>query len=549
MPKCFALHRIGLGILLSAALAPAAMAEEMRPEPRPGTGKTLSTEIAVGKAPDGKPVPSSRMSEVDEETTRLVHERWKHLYKTMNRSHRFNPMPVEVPPEQIRPWTPPTDSGVRRGTDPIRLEVNGTPSTVTASASAVVNEPSVAAVDDRVFYTANWFAAESVDGGDTWTYVNPYTGPFPEPAGQTFCCDQQVHHDRTSNALFWLQQLIPDTSTDEGSQRINVDQDSNGTWDCFYDVTPQDAGFADNTFPDYPDFSVSNGHLFVTSNIFGSGGGGFHGAFVARLPLADITACNKTTVDFHTETTFGSFRTTQGAGDTMYFADVVSQTSIRIWTWPDAASAPTTVARTINAFLSGTRTCTDPGGRNWCQSIDGRIMGGAVAGNRVAFLWVAQQNPGGGFPFPYSQGVILNAADNLQVLEQPLIWSNDAAWVYPSLATNANGDFGGTVMWGGGTFYPQCSAFLVDDANGDSFSPLEHELVIAGTTSSTVNRSGDYLATRVFPSNDEVYAGTCFSYTTPGDAESRYVLFGRQSDFSTSEIFVDGFESGDTSAW
>ena len=145
--------------------------------------------------------------------------------------------------------------------------------------------------------------------------------------------------------------------------------------------------------------------------------------------------------------------------------------------------------------------------------------------------------------------MILDTSNDLAVLEQPLIWSNDAAWIYPSLAANADGGFGGTVLWGGGTFFPRCSAFLVDAQNSDTWAPLEHEIVLTGPGNAGGNRSGDYLSTRAYSSNEKVYSGTCFAYPQDGVGESRYVLFGRESDFVDAEIFSDGFEGGATAAW
>ncbi|MEO1082826.1 MAG: hypothetical protein AAFY88_01150, partial [Acidobacteriota bacterium] len=513
------------------------------------SSKTLRKRVVVKKADDDKPVPNLSMG--DPGSVTVQEERWLSLRDSINRPHRSDALLSEVAPEDIRPWQPPTSAGVSsaRGGDPLALQVNGTPSSA-PGAPSVVNETSVAAVGDYVFYTANWYAAASTDGGETWNFVNPSAGPFPEPPGEDFCCNQRVHHDIPTNTTFWLQQMIPDTSP-TGTQRVNVDLNTDGSWDCFYDLTPEDADFGVGNYPDYPDVAVSKGHLFVTSNVFaGTGDGAFQGAFVARLPLPDVTRCQSTMADFHTETGFGSFRTTQGAEDTMYFADHESTTSIRVWSWPDASAAPTSVSRTTNAWSNGTRNCIDPSGLNWCGFIDARLFGAAVGGDRVAFLWTPEENPAGGFPFPYTQGIVLDASNDLAVLEQPLIWSTDAAWIYPSLASNSNGDFGGTLLWGGGSSFPNCSAFLVDDVNGDAWAPFEHEVVIAGGGGAAgTNRSSDHLSTRVYASNDKVYAGSCFGYPSMGVGESRYVLFGRANDFLDIGIFADGFESGDFSAW
>ncbi|NER00413.1 MAG: hypothetical protein F6K30_27575, partial [Cyanothece sp. SIO2G6] len=64
----------------------------------------------------------------------------------------------------------------------MQIKVNSAPSSVVPDGlSAAVNEPSVVASGDYVLYTANWFAAASDDGGASWTFVNPFDGPFAEP--------------------------------------------------------------------------------------------------------------------------------------------------------------------------------------------------------------------------------------------------------------------------------------------------------------------------------------------------------------------------------
>ncbi|MEM6793437.1 MAG: hypothetical protein AAF725_05615 [Acidobacteriota bacterium] len=537
---------------IGVSVLTAGLAWAETPEEEISQSRTVSTLIVPGKAE--QPVPNSSLKEMDIESLEKVFENWKKLLGRVNKSHRRAPLPT-TPTDfsQITPWAAPsvtsaTEANRGGATNPLRVDVNSTPSTVNPGSSSVVNEPSVAAAGDYVFYTANWFAAASTDGGTTWSLVNPFTGPFADPPGARFCCDQQAHYDPASNSIFWLQQMIPNSNANEGVQRVNVDQDANGTWDCHYDVTAVDAGFTPLNLADYPDFSVSAGNLFVTSNVFRNGGG-FIGAFVARLPLAEITTCAPATVDFHTETGFGSFRTTQGAGDTMYFADHETTQSLRVWSWPDADANATFVSRATTPWSNAGRSCPDPNGRNWCGSIDSRLFGAALAGDNIAFFWTPAQNPSGGFPFPYSQGIVLDTSDSLAVVDQPLIWSDDAAWTYPSLAGNSQGGFGGTVLWGGGTHFTQCSAFLADSVNSFSFNPLEHETVTAGTSGPSINRSGDYLGTRVYSPNDRIFAGSCFEYQTTTAGTSRYLLFGRDLDFNGGLIFEDTFDSGGTGNW
>src|SRR5216684_2877464 len=43
-----------------------------------------------------------------------------------------------------------------------------------------VGEPSVSAANAVVMYTGNWYAARSVDGGQAFQYIDPFTS-FPDP--------------------------------------------------------------------------------------------------------------------------------------------------------------------------------------------------------------------------------------------------------------------------------------------------------------------------------------------------------------------------------
>ena len=513
----------------------------------PSTGKTGHAVLEPQKAES--PVPNSSMSFADQETIDAVRARWERLRKTINRPHRHRPLESDGKALPAAPWMPPTSLGLPDKVDADAFEIRTNTNPTTAAPigfASTVPEPSVAAGHDYVFYTANWWAAASTDGGALWTYVNPYTGPFAEPPGQSFCCDQQAIYEPGSESVIWLQQLIPTSSTDNGTQRLNVDLDADGTWDCNYDVNPQILGFANASFPDFPDLALSDQYLYMTSNVFSSLTSSFLGAFVVRLNLANVVNCQPASFDYYSDVSFGAFRLTQGASSIMYFADLETLSSIRVWTWPDANLAPTFVTRAVTAFLNTARSCPGPDARDWCGFIDARIQGAAVAGDLVAFFWVPSQNPGAGFPYPYTQGVVLDAALGLAVDSEPLIWSSSIAWVYPSAAANAAGGFGGTIMAGGGALYPSCVAWLADAANGFTFGPLENSLVILGSSGPSSNRSGDYLTTRVYHPYDQAYASTCFAYPTPSASEDHFVLFGRLGAFP---IFTDGFESGNTSAW
>ena len=76
-----------------------------------------------------------------------------------------------------------------------------------------VGEPSCSINGDVVFYTGNWYAAVSVDGGKTFKFIDPNNMAQPaDPAGVTFCCDQVVNYiPPPVDTFVWLLQYGPRT--------------------------------------------------------------------------------------------------------------------------------------------------------------------------------------------------------------------------------------------------------------------------------------------------------------------------------------------------
>jgi hypothetical protein len=461
---------------------------------------------------------------------------------------------VNLDPSVLVPRNPPVDLGRQEGlvVGPV-LYVNTSPSdAVSVSARSEVHEPAVAAAGARVFYTANWYSATSSDGGENFSYVNPYPGPFPSPVGESFCCDQTMAHDPGSNTIFWLQQFMPNNwagSTDTGTQRINVDRHSDGVWDCAYDISTTLVGFSANTWFDYPDLTVSSNYLYHSSNTFTypNPNFGWAGGYVGRYPLSELASCSTPlTIDAYTSSS-GSFRFSRGAETTMYFASHQSNTALRVWNWPDAAPGPTSVLKTVAGWSNASRSCPGPDGRNWCGSHDGRIQSGFLAGETLGFVWTPSQ--GGSFPYPYVRISTLDAANDLTPIDDIDIWSPDLAYMYPSVAVNSAGQLGGTVMWGGGDAnYPSCSAWVAESPTEGGLVPLAHTLSIAGNfgAQNGDGRSGDYTMSEVYYPDASQFVGSCFAYPTLGRGASTYIRFGRTA---AAEVFTDGFESGDTSGW
>ncbi len=64
-----------------------------------------------------------------------------------------------------------------------------------------VNDPSVANMGNTVFFTGNWYAARSVDGCQSFSFVSPFT-TFASANGG-FCCNQVVSYAPGQDMMVW----------------------------------------------------------------------------------------------------------------------------------------------------------------------------------------------------------------------------------------------------------------------------------------------------------------------------------------------------------
>lgn len=549
----------GLVAILATALLPAPLAhaqdDASKTPPATATNsqvdaangaerETRALRVTVPRSGHGS-VSTDELREMTDQAREGVAKRWEKLLR--EGAHPAGP-PIHVTPidpNQMRALNPPIQVDPSKGFGDFTLfqttPLNGV---VSNTFRSIVNEPSLAAAGDRVFFSWNWWAADSDDQGASFSGINPFSGPFAAPASNPFCCDQVVVHDPANNSLFLLQQYVENGTT--GVQRINVDQGTDGTFDCSYDITPQGFGFGAGDWPDFPDMAVGSTFLYHSSNVFDSF---FEGSFVARYPLSELAACDAIlNSEVYTNTNYGSFRLTQGASDTMWFADHFSTSILRIWNWPDADASPGAISRSVTPWANSARTCAGPDGRDWCGFIDSRILGGFVQDDQVGFLWTPSQD--GNHAFPYTR-IARFAQSDSSLTSEADFYSNDFAIVYASAAPNERGHVGGVAMFGGGTtYYPSCLAWIVDDVTGaPDFTNIETQAVSLGTSGPSTNRSGDYLSVRSHSTYPETWVASCFSLPATGNSTPVFVWFGRERSDPPTSIHWDGFESNNLMYW
>ena len=401
-------------------------------------------------------------------------------------------------------------------------------------------EPSVISVENAVFYTSNWFAARSVDGGQNFTYVNPYAS-FPSANGG-FCCDQVTAYAPSHNMAIWGLQYSQDTAggTFRIARAIGGAGIGSNAW-TYYDFTPVSFAFPAGHWMDFPNLSVNAGNLYAASNVF-TNAGVFAGNVVWRMSLDALAAGGLLSYSYFARTDINTIRLVDGAGSTMYWAAFLNTTTMRIHRWDDSSGAIMWDDIALNAFtyLSRDGVSNTADGRNWAARGDSRPLGAYVANGIIGVFWMAKQD--GTFPQPYSIHARFNQSTRALVTQQA-IWNPTFAWLYPNVAVNGAGNLGGVIAFGGGTgaqttAFPHAAYWAIDDVNpglpiGANFTG------IIGNAGPVGNVWGDYLSVRrhsLYP-NTWVAAVYALNGTTP---VPRYLWFGRQRDLSVRVSDFDG---------
>ncbi len=421
--------------------------------------------------------------------------------------------------------------------------------------ASLIGETSHASNGILVLETWNWGVGLSKDGGKNWGYLNPYT-LFPASYGG-FCCDQVVYYDQTHDITFWNLQYSPNVSNNNAIRVAWANGKTNlaNAAFCYTDFTPQQLGSPTGTNYDQPKFARSDNDIYLEITQYGAAGG----SIVIRVAASAFTAgCGSVGYQWYAPGLFSPGFTQRGYSD-MYFAAHVSNSTLRVFDWPESAAdyhGITTHDVAHTAYpVNLPNQCPRTGGTatsDWCQrrSFGGgwahsdRIFTGWQAGGVLAFVWDATQgnNGVGGFTFayPYTHIVRINQS-TFALINEPIQWSSGFAIQYASAALDDRYHVAGTVLWGGGSFYENCATFIADDLSpgytGVGFFPSGGWEWYNGPDSNidpTDTLSGDYLATRRNAWDPYTWGGSCYSLLNNGaggvSVHPYYLWFGRGRD-------------------
>lgn len=398
-------------------------------------------------------------------------------------------------------------------------------------------EPAAANNALRVFAAGNFNHAEvSVNGGATWADVPIPAGPAAAPIA---CCDHDVVIDDASRVTFHSV-LYTNANQTTGAVRIFVRRIPPAA-NCSYTVEGPTA----NRLTDYPHMGLTKRFVYLSTNNVGSAGGFSR---MKRLNLDQMANCVAVTfTDFNQLfSTFGQrvWVPAEGANniETMFWGQRDNATTFRIFSWNEAAAAPTQVTRAIATSGAATPDCRGGVGNfSFIRAIDTSLAGfglrttaapGANGGSGVyAAYWMV------GTDAAHTQGHVHAAVftlSGLALITQPPIFNNGICFGFPMVTSNKRGDIGISLAAGGraGGGGSAAQGFVgVDDEFTTGIGFFSSVALTAnGTHNRSDNRYGDYFTIHSYEPCEKWFSATNYARlngTALANINSRYVEFGR----------------------
>jgi hypothetical protein len=414
-----------------------------------------------------------------------------------------------------------------------------------------VMESSVATEGKNTFYTGNWFAARSTNGGIFWTHVDPFPG---WPAYSPFCCDQVALPDKARTRFFWERMGSPGTNPDTGNYenvfKLSVSANGGATW-WTYTVAPLNVnGSWTNQWWDYCHMQLAGRYLYIAWNMFNQAGS-WTQSVMLRWPLDALAAGAGFSYNYYYSTSWFTFVPAQGCDHTMYWAsnwpNAAPQNSrIAIWKWDEDTTTVTSVVKDVTAWTAtgrGDAVCGAASG-NWAARYDQRVLTGAryriwntnlkyYGRNVLGWWWNVAQ--GGSFPKPYIEGAAFFEDTLAQVpgnQGRPLVYNTGTCFAYPAASVNERGDVGLVINYSSGAALNPSVAYCLSDDYTGAPPGWTYHTVRTSTTRPSDNKWGDYNTSRPFFPSSEVWSAASHFLPT-STAAPIYFVFGRGRDLNS----------------
>lgn len=377
-----------------------------------------------------------------------------------------------------------------------------------ANAHPVLPEPSVAENGQTVMTTGNFWMSLSLDGGQTFTSVNPTT-IFPNDYGG-FCCDQVLQYVPEFDMFVWLLQYS--AASGQNAIRIavqNTDEvrSSNGTSWTYWDFT-NDA-LAPSGQLDYNDMSFSRQFLYWTSSI-----GGGANRYVVRIPLQELNAKGTVNYQFTGSTTAFWSHITQNGTNGVFWAGHTNNSTMKVYSMMDNENIYSWRDVNINSWPNNTMSSIAANGSDWLTDARWKtyVRAATMRDNNAIFAWNASNNSN--FPQTHVQIVEISTG-NFSMVNQMQIWNPDFAFAYPYFETNNKGQIGIITAFGGGPYDSSSGVGVWGDF-----------VIYYPRLSQRSNTNyGHYHTTRRSGTNPEEWVSAGFTYEAGNAIQPYYVRF------------------------
>ncbi len=414
-------------------------------------------------------------------------------------------------------------------------------------------EPAVANNGNTVFYTGNYIATRSTDGGSTWTFVDPTVDILgKKPPVYRFCCDQDVVFDPTNKIFLWYRQEWPN-SANENLNLLDVSTDASA-W-CEYAFYPKSftSSWAGSWF-DYNHLALSPNYLYLSTNRYPHKppDSSDRQSVIIRFSLSQLAACATAGWNYFASTSTGTWGPVDGASTVMYWAGHKDTSTLRVFDWRESVdwtgikqgdySHPSYEA----TDKKGNAHCPDLSGSDICYRIDDRVLGGwytnPYGSADLGFVWNVKE--GGGFPYPHTYVSVIRYSSSegkWKYYATQTLWVKDGALVYAAVAPLPSlGHVGAAMFFSGPSSYPSMILGYYGYTTGWGIPPSLLTVtpgtsgIFSGGVACSVQCWGDYLRVRADSGNGIkwVAAGYTMAGGTSGflagtglSLEPRYYVF------------------------
>jgi hypothetical protein len=325
-----------------------------------------------------------------------------------------------------------------------------------------VAEPSFGSNGKIIFYTANHFAARSIDG-KKWQYVNSSfdflaengiddTGHSTGKKVDLFWADQRAIYDTKHKIFIWLRQGNETIEEDIGVRQTNIDRlaisKDARNW-TVYDFRPSDifwVSLSEALF-DYPEIVINGKYLYFTSSIIDIDTSETYGSII-RFSLNDLGNNTNARYDAMLDREVKSITPVDGSKNPVYFGTHLRNdtSKMKIYSWNDNSNTTNEKIVRISAWndIHNKEFCTESSNLWWCKAhTSSKIRSSWLYKNTIDFVWNAVTTYDGGRKWiPYVDGATFKIDKNMAYERKFYLADRSKGWVFGAATPDSKNRLG-----------------------------------------------------------------------------------------------------------